>query len=48
PAELTRLWDSVELFGDAIRSEGICGPAVDPPSGTDEQTRLLAHLGRRA
>ncbi len=48
PAELTLLWDSVELFGDAIRSEGTCGPAVDPPSGADEQTRLLAHLGRRA
>lgn len=48
PAELARLWKSVELFGDAIRSEGTCGPAVDPPPGADEQTRLLAHLGRRA
>lgn len=47
PVELPRLWESIELFGDAIRSKGVCGPAVEPPPGADEQTRLLAHLGRR-
>lgn len=45
--ELPKLWESVELFGDAIRSEGTCGPAVDVLPDSDEQTRLLAHLGRR-
>lgn len=48
PAELPRLWQATEFFGDAIRSEGTCGPALEPPAGADEQTRLLAYLGRRA
>ncbi|MGQ0774749.1 MAG: maleylpyruvate isomerase N-terminal domain-containing protein [Pseudonocardiales bacterium] len=48
PWELARLWESVKLFGDAIRTEGTCGPAVDPPPGADDQTRLLAYLGRPA
>jgi uncharacterized protein (TIGR03086 family) len=46
-AELPRLWQDVEVFGDAIRSEGTCGPAVEPPADADEQTRLLCYLGRR-
>lgn len=47
PAELPRLWRNVEMFGEAIRGEGTCGPAVDPPTDADEQTRLLSYLGRR-
>jgi uncharacterized protein (TIGR03086 family) len=47
PAEIPRLWQDVAVFGDAIRSEGTCGPAVDPPPGADDQTRLLCYLGRR-
>ncbi|MGQ0772959.1 MAG: TIGR03086 family metal-binding protein [Pseudonocardiales bacterium] len=46
PWEPARLWESVKLFGDAIRSESVCGPAVGPPPGADDQTRLLAYLGR--
>jgi len=45
--EVDRLWQDADLFGPALRSEGVCGPAVEPPAGADEQTRLLAHLGRR-
>jgi uncharacterized protein (TIGR03086 family) len=48
PEELPRLWASTELFGEAIRSERTCGPAVEPPPDADEQTKLLAYLGRRA
>ncbi len=33
-------------FGDQLYAEGICKPAVDPPAGADEQTRVLALLGR--
>jgi uncharacterized protein (TIGR03086 family) len=33
-------------LGDNLRRPGVCGPAVEPPAGADEQTRLLAHLGR--
>lgn len=47
PGELPLLWGTVEFFGDAIRGEGTCGPAIDPPPNADSQTRLLAHLGRR-
>jgi hypothetical protein len=37
-----------EELGDTLRSEGVCGPALEPPADADEQTRLLAFLGRRA
>jgi uncharacterized protein (TIGR03086 family) len=33
-------------FGDQLYSEGICKPAFDPPAGADEQSRVLALLGR--
>lgn len=42
------VWERAEQFGDDIRREGVCGPALTPPEGADAQTRLLAHLGRRA
>jgi uncharacterized protein (TIGR03086 family) len=48
PAEFPRVWQSVEAFGDMIRSEGAFGPAIDVPAEVDEQVRLLAHLGRDA
>jgi len=47
PDELRRVRSTAESFGDAMRSPGAFGPAVDPPPGSDEQTRLLAFLGRR-
>jgi uncharacterized protein (TIGR03086 family) len=47
PAELPRLWETAESFGDAIRSANVCGPPVEPPDDADEQSRLLAYLGRR-
>ncbi|MFD4293755.1 TIGR03086 family metal-binding protein [Rhodococcus sp. NPDC058505] len=36
-----------ERMGDAIRSPGVCGPAVEVPAGADEQSRVLGILGRR-
>jgi uncharacterized protein (TIGR03086 family) len=38
----------VEGLGDAMRTSGAFGPALEPPEGADRQTRLLAFLGRRA
>ncbi len=35
-------------FGDAMRSPGAFGPELTPPGGADQQTRLLAFLGRQA
>ena len=47
PDELPRLWQTAESFGEAIRSERVCGPAVQVPADAPEQDRLLAFLGRR-
>jgi uncharacterized protein (TIGR03086 family) len=45
--EIPRVRSVAESFGDAIRSPGAFGPAVDAPEGADDQARLLAFLGRR-
>ncbi len=36
------------VVGEAMRTGGAFGPALDPPADADAQTRLLAFLGRRA
>jgi uncharacterized protein (TIGR03086 family) len=46
--DLARLEEGVKGFGDAMRSPGAFGPALEPPAGADRQTRLLAFLGRTA
>jgi uncharacterized protein (TIGR03086 family) len=33
---------------EAIRQPEVFGPALDPPPGADEQTKLLAFVGRKA
>lgn len=48
PDDLRRVRDATAGFGDALRTDGVCGPELDPPAGADEQTKLLAFLGRRA
>jgi hypothetical protein len=47
PAELPRLWQDTEAFGDNMRLPGAFGPAVDLATDAPEQDRLLAYLGRR-
>jgi uncharacterized protein (TIGR03086 family) len=47
-ADVARVRQGAEAFGDALRSPGAFGPALEPPDGADEQARLLAFLGRRA
>ena len=37
-----------ERMGDLARTSGAFGPALPEPADADEQTRLLALLGRRA
>lgn len=48
PDEARRVMEAAQGFGDAMRGPGAFGPALDPPPDADEQTRLLAFLGRRA
>lgn len=45
PADLTHLWKVIDLVGEEAIRYGF-GPALQPPPNADEQTRLLAHLGR--
>jgi uncharacterized protein (TIGR03086 family) len=46
PDEIPRVQKVAESFGDALRSPGAFGPAVDAPAGADAQTKLIAFLGR--
>lgn len=48
PAEIERLHTTAEAFGDALHRTGVCGPEVATAPDADDQTRLLALLGRRA
>lgn len=48
PDDVRWAWEAVSGFGPHLRREGVCGAELTPPEGADAQTRLLAHLGRRA
>jgi uncharacterized protein (TIGR03086 family) len=37
-----------EMPEEALRADGMFGPALEAPADADDQTRLLAYLGRRA
>ena len=37
-----------ETMGQAMRSPGAFGPELEPPGGADQQTRVLAFIGRRS
>ena len=45
-AELDRVEAGADSFGDALYTEGVCRPAVQPPADADCTTRVLARLGR--
>lgn len=44
--EVARAREAATAFGDAMRGTNAFGPAVAAPEGADDQTRLLAFLGR--
>jgi uncharacterized protein (TIGR03086 family) len=46
PVEVHRAFAAVGPMDDMLRSSGACAPKLEPPPGADEQTRLLAFLGR--
>jgi uncharacterized protein (TIGR03086 family) len=48
PEEAQRVLDRAESLGDNLRSNGVCGPALEPPPDADIQTRMLAFVGRKA
>lgn len=47
PDDLARIDAASRHFGEGMRSPSAFGPEVSPPSGADDQTRVLAFLGRR-
>jgi uncharacterized protein (TIGR03086 family) len=48
PEDLVRVSEQTLAFGDMLRSPQAFGPEVEPPADADDQTKLLAFLGRRA
>ncbi|MQA96980.1 MAG: hypothetical protein GEV11_20890 [Streptosporangiales bacterium] len=46
PEEVRAMIDDLDSWGEAIRSEGVCGPAVPVPDDAPGQDRLIAFLGR--
>lgn len=45
-ADLAWVDQVAHSLGDSLRMPGVCGPAIDVPADADEQTRVLAFLGR--
>ena len=48
PEDVRHAIAAAHSFGDNLRRQGVCGPEVPVPPDADEQTRMLAFLGRRA
>jgi uncharacterized protein (TIGR03086 family) len=47
-AELDRTAESIASWGDAMYTDGICKPVLEPPDGASRQVVLLARMGRKA
>lgn len=45
--EVHRMFEGMEPYDEALRASGHYGPRVEVPADADEQTRLLAFMGRR-
>ena len=48
PDAVHEVFGRVRPMDDMLRSPGAMGPKLEPPPGADEQTQLLAFLGRRS
>ncbi|MEP7045844.1 MAG: TIGR03086 family metal-binding protein [Ilumatobacteraceae bacterium] len=46
-AEVHRMFEGVEPYDEMLRSSGQYGPRVAVPDNADEQTKLIAFMGRR-
>lgn len=46
PEEVHRQLEAVLPYDEALRSSGHYGPRVEVPDDADEQTKLLAFIGR--
>jgi uncharacterized protein (TIGR03086 family) len=48
PKDLAAVRQAMAPMADKMRSPQAFGPEIDAPAGADDQTKLLAFLGRRA
>lgn len=48
PATVHEVFEALQPMDEMLRSPNAFGPKLEQPEGADEQTRLLAFLGRRA
>jgi uncharacterized protein (TIGR03086 family) len=48
PDEVHRMFAGIEPYDEMLRASGQYGPRVAVPDDTDEQTKLIAFMGRRA
>ena len=48
PEDVAMVMERAALMGDALRTPGAFGDAVEPPPGADAQADMLAFLGRTA
>lgn len=47
PASVTASLETAHLLGEGLRNPVVCGPEQPAPESADEQTKLLAFLGRK-
>ena len=47
PGDVHWVLETVQPMDEMLRSPRVCGPKVEAPAGADEQTELLAFLGRQ-
>jgi len=45
--EVHRMFDGIEPYDEMLRASGQYGPRVEVPSDADEQTKLIAFMGRQ-
>ena len=48
PADVEWAMAAAQSLGEDLRGEGVCGPAIEAPLGADDQTQLLAFVGRKS
>ena len=45
--EVHRMFEGIEPYDEMLRSSGQYGPRVEVPDDADEQTKLIAFMGRQ-
>jgi uncharacterized protein (TIGR03086 family) len=48
PDDVHAIFETATPMDEMLRGPGVCTAKLDPPAGADEQTQLLAFMGRRA